>query len=149
MSSVQVRRAGLDELELLAPLFDAYRVFYGMPSDVHAAQRFLEVRIQEDESLLLLAEIDGEAAGFTQLYPFFSSVRLARLLVLNDLFVAEAARRQGVAQALMKGAAECARDRGCAGLMLETAQSNHAAQALYEQLGWEKQNGFLVYTLAV
>jgi ribosomal protein S18 acetylase RimI-like enzyme len=84
-----------------------------------------------------------------QLYPFFSSVRLARLLVLNDLYVAEGARRMGVARALIDGAAELARDRGCHGLMLETAEENHAAQTLYEKLGWEQQTGFRVYTLRI
>ncbi|MAW59394.1 MAG: GNAT family N-acetyltransferase [Planctomycetes bacterium] len=149
MSAVRVRRAGSEDLDVLAPLFDAYRVFYGQDSDPAAARRFLSVRQTAGESLLLLAELDGEAVGFVQLYPFFSSVRLARLLVLNDLFVADGARRQGVARALLGSAAELARDRGCAGLMLETAEDNHAAQALYDKLGWELQSGFRVYTLRV
>lgn len=149
MSAVRVRRASADDLDLLAPLFDAYRVFYGQASDVDAAHRFLSVRQSAHESLLLIAEIDGEPVGFVQLYPFFSSVRLARLLVLNDLYVAEGARRHGVARALMGSAAELARDRGCSGLMLETAEDNHAAQALYDKLGWELQSGFRIYTLAV
>lgn len=76
-------------------------------------------------------------------------MRLARLLVLNDLFVAEGARRMGVARALMDGAAELARDRGCRGLMLETAEDNTAAQALYDKLGWERQTGFRIYTLSI
>lgn len=149
MSAVRVRRAGSEDLDLLAPLFDAYRVFYGQASDVEAAHRFLAVRQSAGESLLLIAEIDGEPVGFVQLYPFFSSVRLARLLVLNDLYVAEGARRHGVARALMGSAAELARDRGCSGLMLETAEDNHAAQALYDKLGWELQSGYRIYTLAV
>jgi ribosomal protein S18 acetylase RimI-like enzyme len=149
MSAVRVRRAGADDLDLLAPLFDAYRVFYGQDSDLAAAHRFLAVRQAAGESQLILAEADGEAVGFVQLYPFFSSVRLARLLVLNDLYVAEGARRMGVARALIDGAAELARDRGCHGLMLETAEDNRAAQTLYEKLGWEQQTGFRVYTLRI
>lgn len=149
MSAVRVRRAGADDLDLLAPLFDAYRVFYGQASDLEAAHRFLAVRQAAGESLLLIAELEGEPVGFVQLYPFFSSVRLTRLLVLNDLYVAEGARRAGVARALLGGAAELARDRGCTGLMLETADDNVAAQALYDKLGWELQSGFRIYTLAV
>ena len=96
-------------------LFDAYRVFYSQPSDPARARDFLRERMGAGESVVLLAMLDGRAAGFTQLYPLFSSVRTARLWLLNDLFVDPAARRRGVAQALMHAAADFARGEGAAG----------------------------------
>lgn len=133
-----IRRATASDLPALAPMFDAYRRFYGQPGDVARAERFLRERLARAESVVLLAERDGAAVGFTQLYPVFSSVRTARLWLLNDLFVAEPARRSGVARALLDAAAAFARDDGAAGLMLETARDNAPARALYRAAGWHE-----------
>ncbi len=137
--SLAIRRASLADLDLIAPLFDAYRRFYSQPGDLPRARAFLHERLQHDESTILLAELDGAAVGFTQLYPMFSSVRTARLWVLNDLFVDDGARRQGVAHALLDAAAQFARDQGAAGVMLETARDNAPARALYRAAGWYEE----------
>lgn len=135
-----VRRANIDDLDAVAPLFDAYRGFYGQPSDLPRARDFLRKRLRRGESVVLLALRDGAAVGFTQLYPVFSSVRTARTWLLNDLFVAEGARRGGVARALLDAAATFARDDGAAGLMLETTRSNAPARALYRAAGWSEDD---------
>lgn len=132
-----VRRAGGDDLDILAELFDAYRQFYAQPADRARARAFLGERIVRDESVLLLAEHAGVAAGFAQLYPLFSSVRTGRIWQLNDLFVAAHARRHGVARALLRAACEHGRATGALGLQLETMPDNRAAQALYCSEGWQ------------
>lgn len=134
-----IRRATHDDIELVAPLFDAYRRFYGQPGDVARARAFLDERLQRGESVVLLAERDREAVGFTQLYPMFSSVRTARTWILNDLYVIEAARRGGVARTLLDAAARFAREGGAAGIALETARDNAPARALYRAAGWEEE----------
>jgi ribosomal protein S18 acetylase RimI-like enzyme len=136
---LSIRRAGLDDLDHLAPLFDAYRRFYQQPGDLPRARDFLRERLQRDESVILLATRDGAAVGFTQLYPMFSSVRTARIWVLNDLYVAEGMRRGGVARGLLDAAAQFAREVGAAGLMLETSRDNAAARALYLAAGWSEE----------
>src|SRR6476469_11209885 len=107
-----IRRATLEDLDLVAPLFDGYRRFYGQAADIPRAKAFLRERLERNESTILLAMRDGKAAGFTQLYPLFSSVRTARLWLLNDLFVAAEGRRQGVARALLNAAARACREDG-------------------------------------
>jgi ribosomal protein S18 acetylase RimI-like enzyme len=146
---IEIRRATLSDLDQLAPLFDAYRMFYEQPQDAALAREFLHERIERDQSVVLLAEIDGAAVGFTQLYPTFSSVRAARVWVLNDLYVDRSARRQGVAQALLTAAAMFARDDGAIRLELETTPDNRNAQALYESGGWQLYDGTLRYHLAL
>ena len=136
--TVTTRRATRDDLDVVAPLFDAYRQFYGQPCDVSRARTWLSDRMQAAESVVLLAERDGRPSGFVQLYPMFSSVRTARLWILNDLFVASDARRSGVARALLDAAAQFARDDGAAGLMLETGRDNAPARALYRAAGWQE-----------
>ena len=139
-TTVSTRRAGPQDLDALAALFDAYRGFYGQPSDVARARDWLRTRMRVGESVVLVAERDGAIVGFTQLYPMFSSVRIARTWILNDLFVDEAARRGGVARALLDAAAAFAREDGAAGISLETTRDNAAARALYRAAGWSEDD---------
>ncbi|MFV1979747.1 MAG: hypothetical protein ACC655_01210, partial [Rhodothermia bacterium] len=83
--AVTIVEVGPDDLDVLVPLFDAYRVFYEQPSDPERARTFLTARMRMGESTIFLAGLDGEPAGFVQLYPSFSSVSTARIWILNDL----------------------------------------------------------------
>jgi len=145
MSTVTVRQALRPDLDLLAPLFDGYRQFYGRESDLPAAREFVLARFNHSESIIFIA-FDGEAAvGFTQLYPSFSTVSLARTFILNDLFVDEQGRRKGVGGQLLAAAARYAEDIGAIRLTLSTAVTNEAAQALYQAAGWVRDDKFYVY----
>ena len=144
-----LRRATVADLDAVAPLFDAYRQFYGQRPDPAAARAFLGERLARDESVIFLAVAeDGEALGFTQLYPSFSSVSVRRLWVLNDLFVRPGGRRGGVGRRLLERAREFAIETGAKGLTLSTAVDNAAAQALYESCGW-REDEFKHYVLMV
>lgn len=145
MDPITVRQAVLSDLEALVPLFDAYRRFYGRASDVRAARAFLLARFDHGESILFIAFEDGTPIGFTQLYPSFSSISLARIFILNDLYVHEYARRKGVASKLMSAAVEFARSLGAVRVSLSTATTNETAQALYQSAGWRRDEQFLVY----
>lgn len=133
-----IRKAvGERDADLVAPLFDSYRQFYGKPPDPALARDFLRKRLAAGESVLLLAEGEpSEALGFVQLYPSFTSVEARPLWVLNDLYVAPAARRHGVGRALMEAARQHAVETGAARLTLETMAENRGAWALYESLGY-------------
>jgi ribosomal protein S18 acetylase RimI-like enzyme len=148
-STFATARASLDDLDALATLFNAYRVFYRQRSDPEAARAFLRERLQRGESVVFIARDGGhrDALGFTQLYPMFSSVSASRIWVLNDLFVAPAARKRGVARALMDRAREFATETGALRLILETTEDNRAAQALYESLGYVRESGERHYSL--
>lgn len=147
MSSVEILQANTEHLAELAPLFDAYRVSYGQASDLAGAMDFLSARLNKGESVIFLARDRGEPVGFTQLYPTFSSVSMRTAWILNDLFVAEIARRRGVGQQLMERARQHAQETQAKGLALETARDNHPAQALYERLGWKRDEAFFHYEL--
>jgi ribosomal protein S18 acetylase RimI-like enzyme len=136
---VRVIRAGLEHLNVLTALFDAYRQFYGQPSDVPGARRFLEARLRGNESAVLLAVPDADAesgVGFVQLFPSFSSVGMQPIWILNDLFVAPQARRAGVGRSLLAAACELARSTGAARIRLSTAKDNEVARALYVASGY-------------
>jgi GNAT superfamily N-acetyltransferase len=145
-----VRRAQLADVHAVAPLFDAYRQFYGKPADLECAQAFITERLASGDSTVFLAQdCQRGPVGFVQLYPSFSSVSAGRVFVLNDLFVAPEARRGNVARSLMHAAAQFARGKGALRLSLSTAKTNERAQALYESEGWVRDEQYYYYSLAL
>ncbi len=134
---MNVIQANQDHLPALANLFDAYRVWYRMPSDEEGAYAFLKARMENNESVVFAAESDGELCGFTQLYPLFSSTRMKRLWLLNDLFVKPEYRGQGISKLLLNRAKQLAIDTKAAGLTLETEKSNFIGNQLYPATGFE------------
>jgi ribosomal protein S18 acetylase RimI-like enzyme len=148
--SITVRQATAADIEALAPPFDAYRQFYEQASDLDLARAFLSERFAKAESTVFIAEDEaGLALGFTQLYPSFSSTSAARIHILNDLFVIPESRSRGVGCHLLTAAAEYGRATGAVGLSLATARTNTAAQALYRSAGWELDEVYLTYELAL
>jgi len=147
--AIDIRQAAVADLDLLTPLFDAYRQFYRQPSDPEKSRRFLLDRLEHNQSIIFLA-FDGDAAiGFTQLYPSFSSASVARIFILNDLFVTPQARRRGVGRALLQASADFGRRAGAVRLVLSTEVTNTNAQSVYESMGWKRDTAFYVYQLAL
>jgi len=148
MTDRQVRRAGPGDLDALATLFDAYRQFYGLAPDLPLSRRFLEERLRNRDSVILVAEgPDGGLLGFAQLYPTLCSLAAARIFVLYDLWVEPGARLAGTGRALMGAAGDHARAAGAVRLELMTARTNVPAQRLYESLGWVRDQSFYSYNL--
>ena len=149
MESVHIQPATLDDLEVIVPLFNAYRCFYGQPDDPDTARDFLQQRLEREESVILLARDrdDRRPVGFAQLYPSFSSVQARPAWILNDLYVDDQVRGLGLGRALVEEATRFARDSGAARISLETSRDNRRAQALYEVLGWREQTDMVHYVL--
>ena len=128
----------IEHLDDLAPLFDAYRVFYKQCSNLERATRFLKDRITKKDSIIYIAYIETVAVGFTQLYPTFSSVTMEKMYVLNDLYVNPNYRGNNVGQHLIEEAKTLCIDNNYKGLALQTA-FNNPAQHLYERLDFIKE----------
>ena len=146
-ATINVRLAAAPDLDQLADLFNQYRQFYQCSPDLGAAQAWLAENIEAGRSTIFAADNGSELLGFTQLYPALCSVDLVDYFVLYDLFVVKAARRQGIARALMNAASDWAKAQGAARLDLETARDNYSGQALYRDLGYELDEVFLKFSL--
>jgi GNAT superfamily N-acetyltransferase len=133
---VTTRLATHYDVEELVALFDAYRVFYEKPSDLTGAVKFLTERLIRNDSTIFLAEKNELPVGFVQLYPIFSSTRMKKLWLLNDLFVQPEFRGQGISVKLIEKAKEKARESGSCGLILETTKSNIIGNQLYPKTGF-------------
>jgi GNAT superfamily N-acetyltransferase len=135
---LEIKKATIADIKLVAPLFNAYRIFYKQITDEKAAADFLQERLSKNESVIFIAFVNGVAAGFCQLYPIFSSVGLKRTWLLNDLYVNENARGQGVAAALLQQAKELGIETDARWLLLQTGADNFTAQSVYEKNGWKR-----------
>jgi ribosomal protein S18 acetylase RimI-like enzyme len=140
--------ADKSNLEQLAVLFDGYRQFYRQAPDLQAARSFLEERFTHRDSIIFIALNGDKALGFAQLYPIFSSVRMSRAWLLNDLYVIPEARRSGTGTLLMDAAAEHGKNSDAGFLMLQTEISNTTAQSLYEKKGWIRDQDCYYYYLS-
>jgi GNAT superfamily N-acetyltransferase len=139
---MKVRKAEMTDLDKVADLFNQYRIFYKKESDLLGGRQFLHDRVINKESEIFVASDEQNIfMGFVQLFPIFSSTRMKRLWLLNDLFVAPDYRGQK--------AKELCRDTNACGLLLETAKTNTVGNQLYPRTGFvlESDSNFYVWNL--
>jgi GNAT superfamily N-acetyltransferase len=134
------------DIDDLLPLVEAYRAFYKQPANP-ATRQYVVDRIESGEAIAFMAKLEKRAIGFTLCYPTFSTVAVAPIWLLNDLYVDDTYRKQGIASALVAAAEQAARDAGAARIWLRTAQDNTKAQRLYEKRGWKHDEVFRRYDL--
>ncbi len=147
---MKIRKATTNDLDQLTDLFNQYRVFYKKSSDISAGKEFLKERMVNNESEIFVAlNEEDNFTGFVQLYPIFSSTRMKRLWLLNDLFVAPSYRGQGISVSLIDKAKELCRSTNACGLLLETAKTNTAGNKLYPRTEFvlESDSNFYVWNL--
>jgi ribosomal protein S18 acetylase RimI-like enzyme len=146
--TTKIRKATINDLDTLAVLFNAYRIFYKKETDITGATQFLSERITKNESELYLSFTADEVSGFIQLYPLFSSTQMKRLWILNDLYVNEKFRNQGVGSALIEQAKTLCRQSGARGFSLVTAKTNSSSNQLYKKkLELDTEHNFYYWDL--
>ena len=150
MSTFKTRRANIEDVETIAPLFDAYRQFYEQEPNLAFASQFIKARLTNKESIIFVAEDQAQnALGFCQIYPSFCSVIGAPIYVLYDLFVSSSARKSGIGRLLLEQARLHAKENNIPRMDLTTAKTNLTAQSLYESLGWVRDDIFYAYNKSV
>lgn len=143
---MQILKATILHLDELVPMFDDYRLSYKMSSDKKAATQFLTERLQKQDSEIYIAiDEDNRMAGFIQLYPLYSSLRMRRAWILNDIYVKVAFRGEGVARMLVDRAKDLAIYSRSAGLLVETQKTNVVANNMYPKLGFQMYRSFNSY----
>ncbi|MGH2981359.1 MAG: GNAT family N-acetyltransferase [Solirubrobacterales bacterium] len=131
----EVRLAGPDDGAEVARLIAGFRDYYGedSPSDEGIAAMVAELLTDEQTEFLLAG---APAVGVAQIRFRRSVWTGAEDAWLEDVFVAERARRGGTGGKLVQGCIDRARARGCKRIQLDANERNRAARALYESLGF-------------
>lgn len=144
---IEIRKATPEDLKFVVALFDQYRVFYENESDQENAEKFISERLQLNDSQIFVAETDNkDLVGFVQLYPLFSSTRMKRLWLLNDLFVDNAYRGKGISKQLIDVSKELCKQTNACGLLLETAKTNVIGNTLYPKVGFSLDENHNYYS---
>ncbi|MBK7408311.1 MAG: GNAT family N-acetyltransferase [Saprospirales bacterium] len=118
-------------------MFEAYRQFYGQKPDRLGATQFLTARIRHKDSTIFVAMYNGVLVGFAQMYPLFSSTRLGRLFLLNDVYVSPDFRGKTVGRQLIDHCKAHARETDAVGILLEADKVNTQGNKLYQRAGLE------------
>lgn len=128
-------------------LFDSYRQFYEQAPNIALAKAFIVARLNNKDSVIFVAEnSEGKLVGFCQIYPSFCSVIAAKIGVLYNFYVDSSIRKTGAGRAMTLVSHEYAANNGMTRLDLTTAKDNLKAQALYESLGWVRDEVFYAYS---
>ena len=137
---MNIREAQPSDLDQLSKLFDSYRMFYGKESNVDISIKFLKSRLINKDSKVFICEVNNTLTGFVQLYPLFSSTRVSKYWLLNDLFVDNKFRGKGYSKLLIDKAKELVKKSNACGMMLETEKSNKIGNNLYPKTGFKINN---------
>ena len=144
-----IRSATEHDLAALMPLLRAYCHFYGTAPEDSGLERMVRALISstDGEGFLLVAEDESdEVIGFAACGWKWSSLRAARIVVLEDLFMAEQARGRGYADALIEATADVARRHGSPAVTWLTKEDNRRARAVYDRVGGRSEP-FVEYEL--
>jgi GNAT superfamily N-acetyltransferase len=149
-AAVEIAPIADEEFEELLPLIAAYQRFYEVEEIDEERNRafFRRFLAQSEDGLLLGAHHEGRLVGYACLYWHFSSLEACESVLMNDLYVTEVARGQGVGRALIEATAEVARERGVPYVEWSTAPDNATAQRLYDSTGAERSE-WVSYELRV
>jgi len=145
----EIYRINSSHLDDAAYLFNQYRIFYKMTSDLDAAKKFVSARLQKNDSIIFLAYRESQPVGFIQIYPSFSSIAMQRSWILNDLYVDSKARRLGCAEKMMTHVQNKAKEENIFSVKLSTATDNHTAKKLYQKLGYQQIINFENFSKAI
>ena len=150
VTEVSIARVGPADLNELLGLVRSYCDFYEVaPADAELlalAQALIDD--PQHEGLQLLARREaGQAVGFATVYWSWSTTNACRIGVMNDLFVTESARGQGVADRLIDACREECVRHGARELSWQTAPDNLRAQTVYDRVGATREQ-WVDYVLA-
>lgn len=153
MTKTVVRVARKADHESLVDLFAAYCQFYKLTHSRARIARFVGKRLGARPRRTWVVpngrNVEVPLAGFAQVYETISTLSLARVWVLNDLYVHASARGQGVGRALVEQVVKEAKRSGAARVDLATQVGNRSARALYDSMGFAPSKGFVEYSLAL
>jgi GNAT superfamily N-acetyltransferase len=141
---IAVRPLRADERPQWEPLWKAYLDFYetSVPQEVYDAT-WARLLSPEEPMWLLGAYVDGKLLGIVHYLYHRSCWTIGDYCYLQDLFVAQEARKLGLGRALIEAVYDQARSAGASRVYWLTHETNATARALYDKLA--NRPGFIQY----
>ncbi len=138
------RLAAKTDIEALLPLIEGYWHFEGFDDfDAARIRRNLDwLFAHPTAGQIHLAIGEDRPAGYLLLVYNFSLEHDGLMADIDEFFIEEAHRGQGLGARLLAAAEASAQDAGCKSLMLQVAGDNAAARAFYLDHGFFARTGF-------
>ena len=134
---LKIRAATIDDTALILQLIRELAEYEKLAHQVVATEAQLRVNLFGDrpQAEVVIAEWNGEPAGFALFFHNFSTFLGKRGLYLEDLFVRPALRGFGIGKALLKHLARLAVERDCGRFEWAVLDWNEPARNFYASLG--------------
>ncbi len=146
-TELTINRCNINDLNTLAPLFDAYRQHFKQTSDLDGVKAYLKQRLEAEEAIVYLVGSDEICHGFVLLYPSFSSIGLAPIWMLNDFYLHSGSNKRLMAKQLLDRIGEDCKAAGAIRIEVTTRKENHRLHKLYKDYGFEKDYKYDHYFL--
>jgi ribosomal protein S18 acetylase RimI-like enzyme len=140
-----VRQATIKDLPKIVPIFDSYREYFKQQKNPLKVESFLFEKFVHLESVIFIAEQESEVIGFAQLYPIFSSLSLERVCLLNDFYISEEYRNNGIGKQLFAKVKEFTLLTKSKGIELSVEHTNRKAWQFWEKQGFRIDDEFRFY----
>lgn len=147
--NIHIRPATERDTGLILQFIKALAAFEKLADQVVADEDTLRASLFGDNpgAEVILAELDGAPVGFALFFHNYSTFLGQRGLYLEDLFVLESARGQGVGKALLQHLAGIARTRQCGRMEWWVLNWNKPAIDFYKSLRAEAMDNWTVYRM--
>ncbi|MBP1994852.1 GNAT family N-acetyltransferase [Paenibacillus eucommiae] len=148
MAQVVIRHAVEEDVIQLRQLMITYIVVfyrYRQPEE-EKLDEMIRILLEHKEGVQFVAELEGKLVGFATLFFRYSSFHAAKIAVMNDLFVAEDQRRQGIAHKLFAACKGYSARHRYVSMIWSTGKDNISSQRFYEKLSGE-QSEWLTYSI--
>jgi ribosomal protein S18 acetylase RimI-like enzyme len=135
-----IKAVDIQNIDQILPLFCQYQEFYNQKPNQSKNKEFLAKIINQKEAKFFVAYQDTVAVGFSGIYFSYSSVKAEKIAILNDLFVVENIRKQGVATKLLKLSVDFLHQENISHIRWCTQKDNLEAQHFYQNLKANKSD---------
>ena len=147
-SSCSVRVVTPEDYNQWLPLWEGYNAFYGRTGPTALSPEITRMTWSRffdayEPMHALVAESGGQLLGLTHYLFHRSTISIAPICYLQDLFAAESARGKGIGRALINSVYDQAKLAGANRVYWQTHETNHTAMQLYDKVA--ERSGFLVY----
>ena len=138
-----LKLAGPDDVDALLPLVRAYHEFeHTHLSDAERAKALRPLLADESLGKIWLVCVDRRVVGYIALCWGYSIEFVGKDAFVDEFFIEEEWRGQGVGGAVLGQVCQYAAQLGVKALHLEVARDNQRARSVYEAQGFESRHQF-------
>lgn len=146
MKNIIITPAEERDMEQIYALYKEFAEYEQLEDYFSASPEDMKRLMFEDKLLCMMkAELEGEMVGFAAYYYQLVSFPARKVLYLEDIFVKEKARGQGIGNLFLKKLEELAKEKNCIKMMWKCLEGNQTSRSFYEHIGAKLDTEWVIY----